>query len=95
MAREAIAYVHTGVVEDKFYPELGATSSEFLRQHWPGVLIGNGGYSPESAAQKVAKKSFDLIAFGKLFLANPDLVPRIFSKVPLLPYTAETMQSLR
>ena len=95
LAREAIAYVHTGVVEDKFYPELGATSSEFLRQHWPGVLIGNGGYSPESAAQKVAKKSFDLIAFGKLFLANPDLVPRIFSKVPLLPYTAETMQSLR
>jgi 2,4-dienoyl-CoA reductase-like NADH-dependent reductase (Old Yellow Enzyme family) len=43
----------------------------------------------------VAKKSFDLIAFGKLFLANPDLVLRIFAKVPLLPYTAETMQSLR
>ena len=95
LALEAIAYVHTGVVEDKFYPELGATSSNFLRQHWPGVLIGNGGYSPESAAQQVAKKSFDLIAFGKLFLANADLVPRIFAGAPLLPYTAETMQALR
>ena len=90
-----IAYVHTGVVEDKFYPELGATSSGFLRQHWPGVLIGNGGYSPESAAQQVTQAAFDLIAFGKLFLANPDLVPRIFSGVPLQPYTAETLQSLR
>lgn len=95
LAFEAIAYIHTGVVEDKFYAELGATSSAFLRQHWPGVLIGNGGYSPESAAQQVAKKSFDLIAFGKLFLANPDLVPRMFARAPLLPYTAETMLGLR
>ena len=83
------------MVEDKFYSELGATSSGFLRQHWPGVLIGNGGYSPESAAQQVTQAAFDLIAFGKLFLANPDLVPRIFSGVPLQPYTAETLQSLR
>lgn len=42
-----------------------------------GVLIGNGGISPEAAAQYVQEGQLDMVAFGRSFLANPDLPARI------------------
>lgn len=87
LAQTGLAYVHCGVVTDDPVDYLGATSSQFLRRHWPGKLIGNGGYSPEFAADGIAESNFDLAAFGKLFLANPDLVDRLANDEPLLPYS--------
>ena len=85
-ARREIAYAHCGIVEDGHYDYLSGTSSAFIRRHWPGALIGNGGYSPQAAAERVAAGAFDLIAFGKLFLANADLVERLRSGAVLRPY---------
>jgi N-ethylmaleimide reductase len=36
----------------------------------------NNGYSKETAVEAIASGYADLVAFGKLFLANPDLVER-------------------
>ena len=75
-------------------PYLGGTSSKWLRRHWRGTLIGNGGYTPDAAAAHIAAGAFDLIAFGRAFIANPDLVERIADRKPLQAYSRELLDSL-
>ena len=87
VAELGICYVHTGIVEDVVYDYLGGTSGTWLRNRWPGTLVGNGGYSPDEAARAVAEQRADLIAFGRLFLANPDLVTRLRDGLPLREYS--------
>ena len=47
-----------------------------LRAIYKGNLILNNGYDYDSAAREVASGKADAIAFGRLLLANPDLVER-------------------
>lgn len=47
------------------------------RQHFKGVLMLNGGFDGDSAAQAMAEGRADAIVFGKAFLANPDLPARL------------------
>ena len=90
-----LAYLHTGVVDDRHYDELGSTSSEFLRRHWPGVLIANGGYAPLDARRLVAKGAADLVSFGRPFIANPDLVERVRQGQALRAYDSEQLRALK
>lgn len=48
-----------------------------LRHTYHGVLMLAGGYDAHSAEQAIANGRADLIAFGRPFLANPDLPARI------------------
>ncbi len=48
-----------------------------IRAAFKGPLVANMGYSAHEAAQAVADGSVDAVAFGKAFIANPDLVERI------------------
>lgn len=50
---------------------------EIVKPGYSGVLIGNAGMTPESAAQRVSSGDLDAIAFGRMFIANPDLPTRI------------------
>jgi 2,4-dienoyl-CoA reductase-like NADH-dependent reductase (Old Yellow Enzyme family) len=90
----ALAYVHTGVVDDRVYEELGGTSSQFLRRHWDGVLVANGAYTPQRAQEAVAAGACDLVSFGRSFIANPDLVERLRQGRPLAAYRPEMTKSL-
>ena len=54
-----------------------------LRQRFGGTYIANNGYDLALAAKALAANEADLIAFGKLFLANPDLVERLKRGAPL------------
>ncbi len=54
-----------------------------LRQRFTGIYIGNNGYTRELALATRAADAADLIAFGKLFIANPDLVERLRHDAPL------------
>ena len=42
-----------------------------------GVYIGNNGYTPELARERIARGEIDMVAFGKAFISNPDLVDRL------------------
>jgi N-ethylmaleimide reductase len=44
-----------------------------LRAKWSGFYIVNGGYYGDSAAKAVAGDHADAVAFGRAFIANPDL----------------------
>jgi N-ethylmaleimide reductase len=54
-----------------------------LRPLFKGTYIGNNGYTRNLALATRAENGADLIAFGKLFLANPDLVERLRRNGPL------------
>ena len=58
-------------------------SAELLRPYFERTLISNGGYSRETGEAALKAGIADLIAFGRLFLANPDLVERFASRAPL------------
>jgi N-ethylmaleimide reductase len=54
-----------------------------FRQVFRGTLMGNCGYTFETATQAVAEGAADLIAFGRPFITNPDLVERFGNDWPL------------
>lgn len=56
-----------------------------MRAAFDGTFIANGEFTPEEAAAWVTGGKADAIAFGRLFIANPDLPARIAAGGP---YTA-------
>lgn len=56
-----------------------------LRQRFHGLTMLNNGYTREMAMQAVASGRADLIAFGRPFISNPDLVERLRVNAPLTP----------
>jgi N-ethylmaleimide reductase len=54
-----------------------------LRKRFKGAYIANNGYDFALADRVLAANEADLIAFGKLFIANPDLVERLQRGAPL------------
>lgn len=54
-----------------------------LKKAFGGVYIANEGFTKETAGQALAAGEADAVAFGKLFLANPDLPERFRLNAPL------------
>jgi N-ethylmaleimide reductase len=61
-----------------------------LRKAFAGAYIANNGYTRELAIEALAEGRADFIAFGKLFISNPDLVERFRLDTPLNPYDQAT-----
>lgn len=64
-----------------------------LRALYAGNLIRNNGYGFETAQQAVTSGAADAIAFGRLLLANPDLVERFRRGAPLNVPDYDTLYS--
>ena len=90
-----LAYVHAGIFDDSTdFDYLSGRVTDFLRQHYKGVLVGNGGYTPRSASLALDESRFDLAAIGRLFFANPDLVGKIRDGLPLKEYDVAMLETL-
>jgi 2,4-dienoyl-CoA reductase-like NADH-dependent reductase (Old Yellow Enzyme family) len=61
-----------------------------LKEAFGGPLIANEQFTPDSARQALADGSADAIAWGKLFIANPDLPRRLELGAPLNKPVPET-----
>ena len=61
-----------------------------FRPIWKGVLITAGGFIGETANAAVADGHADAIAFGRIFISNPDLPRRLREGFPLTPYNRAT-----
>lgn len=74
-----LAYLHLvaprvegfGTAEDQ--PDLGA---DFFRPVFKNTIITAGGYSLETGNTAIASGDADMVAFGRLYIANPDLPER-------------------
>ncbi|KII91971.1 hypothetical protein PLICRDRAFT_154156 [Plicaturopsis crispa FD-325 SS-3] len=65
-------------------------SNDFIRNIWaPLPLVSAGAYTRESGIQTADEKG-DLIAYGRPFIANPDLPIRLKHDIPLTPYNRDT-----
>jgi len=82
LSQRGIAYVHVieprsgnaggGAANDESRPR----TAPAFRKAFDGVFISAGGYSAETAEETIADGDADAIAFGRLFIANPDLPER-------------------
>lgn len=54
-----------------------------LRTLFNGLYMGNNGYTRELATSRLASGAVDLVAFGRPFISNPDLVQRFKLGLPL------------
>jgi N-ethylmaleimide reductase len=66
------------------------SAMELFRPMWRGVLMSAGGFDGKLAEAAVSAGHADAIAFGRTFIANPDLVERFRSEAPLNPYNRAT-----
>lgn len=76
--KRGLAYMH--FVET--FPGMPNTPEEqniidSLIDKWDGFYIANGGYGKENAEQAISSGRVDAVAFGRPFLANPDLPKRL------------------
>jgi N-ethylmaleimide reductase len=61
-----------------------------LRRRFNGAWMVNNGYDRAMALDEIASGRADLVAFGKPFIANPDLGRRLREEVPLNPWNSAT-----
>jgi N-ethylmaleimide reductase len=82
--RFGLAYLHVIDGLAFGFHQLGEpmTLAEF-RKEFHGPLMGNCGYTKETAEKSIAAGDADLIAFGRPFISNPDLVERFRNGWPL------------
>lgn len=62
-----------------------------LRRRFAGTYIANNGYDLDLASAHLAADEADLFAFGRPFIANPDLVARLQSGAPLAALNPATL----
>ena len=61
-----------------------------LRQRFKQAYIGNNGYDFQLATKTLQAGAADLIAFGRPFVSNPDLVERLKTSAPLNAWNEAT-----
>ena len=90
-----LAYIHliepriAGNVEDETKnPE--PVAAQLIRKHYKGTIIAAGGFNGDSAEAILQAGDADLVAFGRHFIANPDLPERLRNKWPLNDYDRPT-----
>ena len=91
-----LAFIHvvegaTGGPRDVAPFDYAALRSRFKSGNEHGAWMVNNGYTRAMALEAVASGAADLVAFGKLFISNPDLVRRLRDDAPLAPLNRDTL----
>jgi N-ethylmaleimide reductase len=96
LSRRGLAYVH--IIEPRHQelnpdgidePNVPAAAGLF-RNDFNGAIISAGNYSQERAQEAIRSGYADAVAFGRLFIANPDLPLRLQRNAALNPYDRST-----
>ncbi len=89
-----LAYLH--IVEPRVQGNMDvetpdtALSSTYIRTIYNGTIISAGGHTRETGEATLAAGYADLIAYGRLYIANPDLPNRFALNAPLNSYDRST-----
>jgi N-ethylmaleimide reductase len=92
--RFGLAYLH--IIEPRIKGNVliakgqGHIATTRLRKVFTGTIIAAGGFEPATAEAAVREGDADLVAFGRHFVANPDLPKRIRLGLPLNAYDRDT-----
>jgi N-ethylmaleimide reductase len=92
--RFGLAYLH--IIEPRVKGNVtinegqGPIAAEQLRKVFQGKIIAAGGFEPDTAESAIEHGVADAVAFGRYFVANPDLALRIKEGFALTRYDRNT-----
>jgi N-ethylmaleimide reductase len=95
LAKLDLAYLHLieprvlGNVDDDS-KDPNPVAAQLIRKHYKGVIIAAGGFKAATAEAILQAGDADLVAFGRDFIANPDLPERLRNHWPLNAYDRPT-----
>lgn len=93
LAPFGLAYLH--VIEGETGGPRSPEGSNFdyaaLRQSFNGPWMINNGFTGETASERIARGEATVIAFGRPFISNPDLVERLRTNAPLNELRADKL----
>lgn len=78
--RMGLAYLH---VMRPFANKTASDPVPMARRHFKGPMIACGGYTGATAAELITARGADAVAFGRDYIANPDLSERLRRGLPL------------
>ncbi|BCU55843.1 alkene reductase [Enterobacter kobei] len=90
LARRGIAYLHMSEPDWAGGAPYTEAFREKVRARFHGPIVGAGAYTPEKAEDLLSKGLIDAVAFGRDYIANPDLVERLERKAELNPQRPES-----
>jgi len=91
LAKLNLAYIHLieprvlGNVDDESKDQ-NPVAAQLIRKHYKGIIIAAGGFKGETAEAILQAGDADMVAFGRDFIANPDLPERLRLQLPLNLY---------
>lgn len=91
LAEIGVGYIHIAEADWDDAPHMPDGFKQRLRAVFPGTLIYAGKYTAERARAALEAGWADLIAFGRPFVANPDLPERLRIGAPLAPHDRATL----
>jgi N-ethylmaleimide reductase len=65
-------------------------TSELFRKAYQGKFITAGGYDQAMGEKVLEEGMADAVAYGRLYISNPDLAERFEKNAPLNPYNRAT-----
>lgn len=89
--RIGLAYIHLSEADWDDAPQVPDSFRRALRSAYSGRIIVAGRYTRERGETLLSKGLADLIAFGRPFIANPDLPNRFRESLPLADFDASTL----
>lgn len=79
-----LAYLHiVDALEGDIRHGANVVELKLIREAYKGVLITNGGYDKARGEQTIANNIADAVAYGAIYISNPDLVERFKIDAPL------------
>lgn len=91
LARFDLAFLHVVEGATGGARDTGGFDYAALRRLFKGAYVANNGYDRALAVETIAAGRADFIAFGRPFIANPDLVARLRDDAPLATLDRETL----
>lgn len=83
LAKRNLAYLHISEPDWAGGKPYSEAFRKAIRNVYPGVIVGAGAYTAEKAEELLEKGLIDAAAFGRVYIANPDLVERLRENAPL------------
>lgn len=90
-----LAYLHLSepFTDVSAIPYAETEIAKRYRPIYKGTIMINSGFDQEKGNRVLEQGNADLVAYGKPYISNPDLVERFAQNVPLAPWNADTFYS--
>jgi N-ethylmaleimide reductase len=83
LGKLGLAYLHCIEGQTRGDNAAGAFDFKALHAEFGGKYIANNSYNRQMAVEAIASGHADMVAFGRPFISNPDLVERLRRNAPL------------